>query len=118
MAAKYDLHIDQGSTFTRDFIYEDEDGAPQNLAGYSARMMIRKAKTSLGEPTFDSNDAAGALVVTGAEGKVTLTLTDDVTQALPAPFEGFYDIELDDGSGVITRLIQGRVFIDPNVTRD
>lgn len=112
MAAKYDLYIDQGATFTRDFIYKDSDGNVQDLTGYTAAMQIRKSPTSTGDPVLDVNPT-----ITELEGKVTLELTDEQTQALPAPFEGYYDIEIEDSGGAVTRLVQGRVFIDPNVTR-
>lgn len=112
MAAKYDLYIDQGATFNRDFIYKDSDGNVQDLTDYTAQMQIRRSPGSSGDPLLDVNPT-----VTGAEGKVTLTLTDEQTQGLPAPFEGYYDIEIESPGGAVTRLVQGRVLVDPNVTR-
>lgn len=118
MAGRYDLYIDQGSTFTRTFVYKDADGAPQDLSGYTARMMIRKTHNAAGEPWFDSDPFPGSLTIpVPADGSIILTMTDEDTQALPAPAEGVWDLEIDDGSGVIVRLIEGKVVVTPNVTR-
>lgn len=117
MAAQFDLHIDQGTTYTQNFIKKLADGVtPQNLTGYTARMMIRAFADS-SVVVFDSDDEAGSLTVTGAEGKVTINLSDEITGGFPAPFTGVYDVELDDGAGVISRLVQGEIIISPNVTR-
>ena len=115
MAARHDLFIDQGTTYTRDFVYKDAAGAIIPLTNYTAQMMIRKTATASGTPILSK-----ALAVTGAEGKITLSLTDEETQALPAPFDGVYDIEINDvdGGNIVTRLVQGNIRIDPNVTRD
>jgi hypothetical protein len=112
MAARHDLYIDQGTTFTRDFIYKGSDGTPIDLTGFTAQMMIRKTATAASPAVLDV-----APTITALEGKITLSLTDEVTSALPAPFSGVYDLELTDGSGTVTRLVQGRVTIDPGVTR-
>jgi hypothetical protein len=118
MAGRYDLNIDQGSTFTRIFVYKDSNGDAIDLTGYSAQMMIRKSFNAAGEPIFDSDVESGSLTVTTpASGEITLNMTDDVTQDFPAPLEGVYDIEIDDGSGVVTRLLEGKVLVSPNVTR-
>lgn len=43
MAARYDLRIDQGSTFRFSFTYEDDDGSPIDLSNHSAEMQIRRS---------------------------------------------------------------------------
>jgi hypothetical protein len=114
MAAVYNLRIDQGSSYTRDFRYVN-----QNISGHGVRCMFRRTATATGPPVFDSDDNSGSLFISdGASGQVRMNLSSDMTQALPAPWEGVYDIELTDGQGKVIRLLQGLVTINPNTTRD
>lgn len=118
MAGRYDLYIDQGSTFTRTFVYKDSDGVPQDLTGFTARMMIRKTHNATGDPIFDSDPFPGNLSIpTPTDGSIILSMADEDTTLLPAPFEGVWDLEIEDGSGVVTRIIEGKVITSPNVTR-
>lgn len=119
MAGRFDLGIDQGSTFVLTFVYKDSTGAVVDLTGFTAGMMIRKTHNASGEPTFDGTTFPGALTIpTPTDGKIILTLTDEETQALPAPFEGVWDLEIEETAGnIVTRLLEGKVLIAPNVTR-
>ena len=119
MAGRYDLTIDQGGTFTRTFIYKDSAGAVQDLTGFTAAFQIRKTHNAKGAPTFDGTTFPGALTIPNpTDGKIILSLTDEQTQALPAPFQGVWDLELEETAGdVVTRLLEGIVTITPNVTR-
>ncbi len=119
MAGRYDLDIDQGGTFTRTFVYKDSTGVVQDLTGFTAATMIRKTHNAVGVPIFDGSTFPGVLTIpTPADGSIILTLTDEQTQALPAPFEGVWDLEIEDAAGAVTRLLEGKVLISPNVTRD
>jgi len=119
MAAEHTLTIDQGSAFTQKFVKVESDCVtPVVLDGYTGQMMIRRSATARGAPIYDSDDYPNSIIIDGPEGRVTVVISDDVTQTFPAPFVGYYDIELNDGSGVISRLVQGRVTITPNVTRE
>lgn len=119
MAGRYDLNIDQGGTFIRTFIYKDSAGVVQDLTGFSAGFQIRKTHNAKGVPTFDGSTFPGALTIPSpTDGSIILTMTDEQTQALPAPFEGVWDLEIEDAGGEITRLLEGKVLISPNVTRD
>lgn len=118
MAGRYDLLIDQGSTFTRTFIYKDQNGDVIDITGRTPRMMIRDTHNAAGAPLFDSDLEAGSLTIpNGTDGKIELVMTDEITQALPAPVDAAYDIELDE-AGAITRILEGAVITSPNVTRD
>ncbi len=118
MAGRYDLYIDQGSTFTRTFVYKDSNGVAQDLTGFTARMMIRKTHNATGDPLFDTDPFGTSLAIpVPADGSIILSMTDEDTAALPAPLEGVWDLEIEDGSGVVTRIIEGKVITSPNVTR-
>lgn len=116
MAAQYDLVIDQGATFTRTFVYKDDDGNVIDLTDYEARMQIRAHPTSV-QYVYSTTTDGGDLTITAGEGKVALEIPDDTTQAFPAPFVGAYDIEIESPDGVVTRLVEGSVRVTPNVTR-
>lgn len=88
--------------------------APKDLVGWTARMMIRQSiedateLLSLVSPTditISTNDA-----------KITIIIADTVTETLD--FEtAVYDLEMVDGSGNVTRLVEGSVELCKEVTR-
>jgi hypothetical protein len=69
--------------------------------------------------THDSSSIAlsfTASVSNASAGKITISATDSQTAAIE---EGIYvyDVEMESSGGVVTRLIQGRVTVTPEVTR-
>jgi len=112
-AGIYHFTCEQGSTFTRDIEVTNFDDSIRSLAGFTARMQVRKdleASTSLIELTTEN----GRIVVTPNTGTVSLTISAADTAALQ--FSGIYDLELVGGTGVIERLLQGNFNLDANVT--
>jgi hypothetical protein len=88
--------------------------APKDLTGYTARMHIREELddtttiVELVSPTdisISSNDA-----------KITVSIADTVTANFDFD-EAVYDLELIDVSGNVTRLIEGKVELCKEVTR-
>lgn len=118
MAGRYDLYIDQGSTFTRTFIYKNSNGVPIDISGYTPSLMIRDSHNAAGVPIYDNTTAAGTLTIpTGTDGKIELTMTDEDTAGFPAPLEAVWDLEIESAAGVVTRIVEGAAFVSPNVTR-
>jgi hypothetical protein len=122
-AAKRDLYIEQGATY-RDLQftwYQGDDplnpGPPVNLTGANARMQIRKTLTSLAMVTAVSTGVAPRITLGGVLGTVAVVLTDEDTMLLVSK-AAVYDFEIEDSTGVVHRLLQGKVTIDPNVTRE
>ena len=112
-AGTYNITMDQGAQWTLTVVYEDSNGNPINLTGYTARMQLRKK--------FDSTTAVLTLAtggqgitITGPTGTIAITATDEQTGTIDGGLY-VYDLELDNG-GVITRLIQGQVTVSPQVT--
>ena len=106
-ADTYDIEIEQGATFAREFTYTQGDGVtPMNLTGWTARSQIRKHP---GGPLVAEFTAA----VTALTGVVTLSLTATQTGAIYSG--GVYDLELVNGVQV-DRLIRGRVTVTAGVT--
>ena len=109
MAIKANLIIDQGATYATKLNITDANGPAVDLTGYSAAAQIRKHYTS-------SNSTPFTVTLTAATGAVVLSLSSNSTANLVAG-RYVYDVELIDGAGRISRIIEGTVTISPNVTR-
>ena len=110
-AGKYDLVIDQGSSFALDLTVQEE-GAAKNLSGYNVRGQMR--------PTITSSTLTATFtgsVINASNGAVQISLSASQTAAI-APGKYFYDVEIfTSGDAIVTRLIQGTVVVSPEVTR-
>ncbi len=114
-AAKKDLYIEQGATFEFSLVWTDETDTPKDLTGFSARMQIRatvESNTALVSLTSPS----GGMSIVAAEGRVNVLISDEQTASLNIK-KGVYDLEVEGGDGRVYRLLQGKVIVDPNVTR-
>lgn len=114
-AAIYNATVDQGATFTLEVIYKDSAGLPINLTGYTAALQVRQNyydEVALVSLTSPSN----GIVITPLLGKINITMSSAQTGSLD---EGIYvyDLEINAGGAVITRLIQGQFTVSPEVTR-
>lgn len=107
--------IEQGSTFDITLTCRDTDNNLVNLTGYTARMQIRankRATTALLDMTTEN----GRIVLGGAAGTMQLILSATETAAFIWT-KGVYDLELIAPGGNVTRLFQGAIVIDTEVTR-
>jgi hypothetical protein len=120
IAGIYNMLIEQGTTFVRSFNIQYPDPEdPEvylnyDLTGYTARMQIRR--------TIDSSTAIvtcttenGRISIDDENGVVTVSMTDEVTSAITT--SGVYDLEIEDASGNVSRVVQGTVTLSPEVTR-
>lgn len=108
MATKVNLVVDQGTTFSTQITFNDENGNTINFSSYTGAAQLRKHFTS-------SNSTSFAVSLT-SNGIVTLSLTANQTGNLVAG-RYVYDLEVTDAANVISRLIEGIVTVTPNVTR-
>ena len=116
-AATYNMSCEQGATFSKKLTLTDNATPPvaRNLSSYSARMQVR--------PDVDSSTTLLNLLSTGGSPEITLnssgviqiTVSATVTAALSQG--GVYDLEIEDGSGVVERVIQGNFDLNKEVTR-
>ena len=111
---KVTLEIAQGATFQFDFYFTDKDGAIVDLTGYTGRCQFRES-IEAADVLYDST-TSGDITITGAAGKVTLLIPVAVTTAWTWR-SAVYDLELVASDGKVTRLVKGRVKVDPEVTR-
>ena len=122
---KYTLTMWQGSTFGLSLTVKDSTGSVKDLTGYSARMHIR--------PTYDSGSIAesltssnGEIVITPAEGNLsflldatrTANITVDRATGTKLPKSIYvYDVELEDSSNTVSKILWGTINIYGEVTR-
>lgn len=109
MALKTNLVIDQGSTWNTTILIAGPDNVPVDLTNYTAASQIRKHFSSANATPFTT-------VVGGASGTISLSLTSGQTMAL-AGGRYVFDVEITSNTGYVTRVIEGIVTINPNVTR-
>lgn len=109
MGTKANLIIDQGTTFSTSVDILDENGNATDLSNYSGAGQIRKHYTSTNATSF-------TISITANTGTVQFSLDANTTQSLAAG-RYVYDIELTDGAGEVSRVLEGIVTITPSVTR-
>lgn len=129
-AATKNLTIEQGATFdSLAFQWCGSDGAggvgnPYDLTGYTARMQVRTeyggvvlldATTENGKIVLGKHPDTGVVDMTTGWIWVIISATD--TDALDPDVKGKYDLEVESPTGVVRRLLQGAVKVNPNITR-
>jgi hypothetical protein len=117
MAGKLDIVIEQGTSWTREIVWADITKTAIDVTGYHAAMQIREtvdsATTLL---SILDTGTSPAIVVGTTDGKFTITLLAAVTAALD--FEtAVYDLKITSAGGIVTRLLEGTVFLSKAVTR-
>lgn len=136
MAVTYDITADQGANLhlsfrwrqprTVDQVTDGEPGTPTNLTGYTARMQVRR--------TLDAPEPLLELTTEGTTARIILGATNpddtpDPTTGIvtlwveAAPMEGIpagsfvYDLEMVSATGFVTRFVEGKLKVLPEVTR-
>ena len=109
-AGTYNFVLDQGATFTRQLTVK-ENGSAMNLTGYSVASKMRS--------THDTSTVAGTFTCTisnASGGIITISMTSSTTAAIE---EGMYvyDLEITSSGGTVTRLMEGSITVNPEVTR-
>jgi hypothetical protein len=90
------------------------DNVAVNLTGYTARLQARVDVEDT--ETVLSLTTGSGITLGGALGTISLDRTATQTAVLPTG-EFVYDLELQSGAGVVTRLVQGQLTISAEVTR-
>lgn len=119
-AAQYDFTVEQGTTVTKKFRWKDSEGQPVDLTGYSARMHLRKKRDDL-EPTLALTTENDRITLGGLTGEIEVTF--EATDTVDLTDKRFvYDLELvlprTGRPDYVKRLVQGRVSLSLEVTRD
>lgn len=105
MATYKNLFIDQGSDFTISIDVEELS------SGYTARGQVRRSYSSADAIDFN-------ISVDTSNKELTATLTSAQTGTLKSG-RYVYDIEIEsaDSPSIITRVLEGQIHINPQVTK-
>jgi len=111
-----DLNCYQGATFDYTLTWQT-GGTPVNLTSYTARMQVRESYDA-GTAILSLTSGTG-ITLGGTAGTIALNAAATATAALDGtPNKQYiYDLELVNGSGVVTRLVEGNFTVYPEVTR-
>jgi hypothetical protein len=110
MAAKANIVIDQGTTFSTFLALTDDNNDIIDLTDYTARGQIRKWYTSNSHVDFTVE------ILEPTTGNIYISLDADTTAALEAG-RYVYDIETVDPDTNVTRIVEGIVTVTPEVTK-
>lgn len=113
--AVYDSAIAQGSDWYINFQYEDSNGVPINLNGYTGKMQFRSLPN---DPIVALTlDSAQGIDIVGYLGLIKVHATANQTGSMSAGYY-YYDLEVTaPTTNIVTRIIQGQFQINPQVTR-
>lgn len=110
MATVANLEIDQGSDWVSEITLENDDGTPMQLQGFTVHSQFRKSFGSLIGYSFVAS------ILSTTQGKISLSLSG-VTSSGIKHGRYLYDIEIISETNVKTRVVQGIVTINPEITR-
>ena len=126
-AGKYSFVIEQGSTVNFEIQYKDSNSAPVNLTGYSGKLQIKDnyadsatttyltLSSSLNADGTGINFSGSSNSISPVSGTIGIVISAASSSALTFD-TAYYDLEITSGS-VVTRLLQGTVKINKEVTR-
>jgi hypothetical protein len=110
-AGKRNFVIEQGATFEEPIVWMS-GGAPVDLTGYTAELLIRpKAGSPVLLRRLSTDN--GEIVLGTTNGLITLRVTDEETLLLTSWKAGSYVLNLTAPSGATRRLLQGKVTVSP-----
>lgn len=117
MAQYEEFTIDQGTDVSIEIHLTNTDGSKKELNGYDVAAIMKKNYNST-----DSDSLAFACIVAdpSSSGIINLSLTNVQTDLL-RPGKYVYDVEIsyDEDSATIIRerVLEGKIFVTPSVTR-
>jgi hypothetical protein len=110
MSAQNNLTLDQGTSFTYNVYLIDSSGVAIDLTGFTGNSQLRTSYTS--NVYFTMNVA----VSTVNTGLITLSMNTSTTSLLTAS-KYLYDVKLTSNNNVVSRLMEGVISVNKNVTR-
>lgn len=106
--------IEQGATFGQTLTLKDSAGSTINLTGFTGRMTLRESPTAT-DTVISLTTSNSRMTINGSAGTVALLISATDTANLTAD-DGVFDLEIESGAGVVTRLIEGTYSIRRNIT--
>lgn len=116
MAAEYNITLDQGTDHKLLLTLTDNSNTPINLDGYQFAGQVR---TSFGVQTVSFSFTFNPLNQNTSPGKIWAQIPAPATAALSIiqRTSYVYDVEMTNILGEKTRLFQGRITVNPEVTK-
>lgn len=124
-AGIYNITCEQGSTFTRILEIEQPDlvadptgqtFTPFSLENFTARMQVRRTIDSNSVLVYLTTENGGLQINPGTKiNELRIFMSDSVTASIDS--SGVYDIEIEDVTGSVSRILQGSFTLSPEVTR-
>ena len=110
MAAKANIIVDQATTFNTELNLTNDAGNALDLTGYTAQAQVRKWYTSTNAVSFAIS------IPDPTNGIIYLSLDANTTANL---YYGryVYDVVTIDGTGHVTRVVEGILTVTPEVTQ-
>lgn len=116
-AGTYNWELEQGATLDKTITWKDPAGVGIDITGYTIRMQVRATKHAATTILDLDNAAKGGITITDAANgvfKVQRTAAQTAALAIGAYL---YDLEMEDPSGNVTRLIEGNFCVVGEVTK-
>lgn len=110
MATISNLFVDAGASYSNIITVSASNGQALDLTGYTVASQMRKSYSS--SQAFNLN----ATVFSAAQGKVRLQLSPAQSEAIPAG-RWLYDVEITSPTGSKTRVVEGIVTVNPQITQ-
>ena len=114
-SGKFKRAMFRGETFVRSLTYKNDDNTPVDLTGYTATMMIREDLDSA-VVAMEISTNNGRITLGGAAGTIDIEVSSTDTDQM-AEGTYVYDLVIEDGSSVVTRLLEGTLEVKKAVTR-
>lgn len=111
---RFNFTCPQGTTFDTTLTWKI-DNTPVNVSGYAARLQVRETHTSE-DYIVNLTDLNGGISLGGSAGTINLLISATDTSNFIIG-DHVYDLELISGSNAVTRLLEGRFNVTPEVTR-
>jgi len=111
----YDIEIVTHASFVLEITWNDENGAPIDLTGYTARMQARDDEDA-DTPWFDV-DESDYIALGGTAGTISVVIPKSITEDITSE-EGVWDLMLTSPAGVTTRVLHGCACVEKGITHD
>lgn len=116
MAGRYNMVVNQGSTYNLKFTIKT-DGVAWDLigGGYTARMKVKPFFNSTTTSLELTTENGRIVFSTITMGLVSLNIEAGATETL-TPGKQIYDLEFEDSVGTVQRILEGAFLVRPEVT--
>ena len=110
MATISNLYVDAGATYSNIITVTASNGQALDLTNYTVASQMRKSYQSSTAYDFTAS------IYDAVNGKIRLQLTDSDSADIPAG-RWLYDVEITSAGGTKTRVVEGIVTVNPQITQ-